>query len=50
LNLLDWYHKFQNTGHVLTTYEGNEKSVRTPEVHVLSNKTQNKKEIGENRF
>lgn len=27
-NLLDWYLKFQNTGNVLTTYKGSEKSVR----------------------
>jgi len=29
--ILDWYHKFQNTGFVLTTYKGSQKSVRTPE-------------------
>lgn len=30
-SILDWYHKFQNTGSVLTTYKGSQKSVRTPE-------------------
>jgi len=30
-SILDWYHKFQNTGSVLTTYKGSQKSVGTPE-------------------
>jgi len=30
-SILDWYHKFQNTGSVLRTYKGSQKSVRTPE-------------------
>jgi len=30
-SILDWYHKFQNTDSVLTTYKGSQKSVRTPE-------------------
>jgi hypothetical protein len=30
-SILDWYYKFQNTGSVLTTYKGSQKSVRTPE-------------------
>lgn len=31
IQAVDWYHKVQNAGNVLTTYKDSEKSVRTPE-------------------